>query len=344
MVLRCERTGTDDFRLPVALKVFSPEVYVCADDYESDMQRVASVAMRVAQLQSHQLLDIHNFIECDRVRVMVMEWVNGYDLSHLLNSKMLEALRSSVIGPLWAYLNDVVVASGPRQSRLKPGIAIQILKSCLAGLASLHRAGVVHGDIKPANIMLNRTGGVKLVDFGSAVDLEVARSRIAWTPTYAAPEILDGAAVSPRSDLASLGYVLIEMLSGRVLFEGNDSIETLRAKKLRVPSKLASLLPPDVARNRELVGLCRALVNPDPDRRMASAEEANIEWAAKVHRQLVKTGLDSEYENDLRVWVERLPTPNPAKNSTPEKTALRGAPASLPSNWTVLSRQSTVLD
>lgn len=338
VVFRCERGGADGFRLPVALKAFSPMVYEQVEDYEADMLRVSSVAMRVAGLQNHHLLDVHNFIEHNRIRVMVMEWVNGYDLHHLLRSKALGSLRARVSRHEWLHLNDVVITDGPQQARLKPGIAIQILRECLTGLASLHRAGVAHGDIKPANVMLNLTGAVKLVDFGSAVDLRAPESRIAWTPAYAAPEVLDGEPNSPQSDLASLGYVLVEMLSGHALFQQTDTIEKLRATKQYLPDRLEALLPPDVVRNKDLINLCASLIHPDPARRMESAEEANIIWAANLHRQLVKTDLDSEYANDLRIWVESMP---PAVAAEPGVVPARSS--SLRDNPSLLAAQSTIL-
>jgi serine/threonine-protein kinase len=338
VVFRCERAGVDDFRLPVALKAFSPEVYACADDYESDMRRIAAVSMRVALLQNHHLLDVYNFIEENQIRVMVMEWVNGYDLRQLLSKRSLELARARISDSRWSHLTNVVITSGPDTSRLKPGVAIEILRECLSGLASLHRAGVAHGDVKPANVMVNLAGNVKLVDFGSAVDMEEPGSRIAWTPAYAAPELLDGAPNSPQSDLASLGYVLVEMLSGATLFRATDSIEDLRAMKWELPERLRRILPPDVVRNKELMDLCFDLVNPDPSDRMGSAEEANIVWAANLHRQLVKTGLDSEYENDLRVWMESLP-PTVSNISEPDPTR-----SILAEGQSLMADQSTLVD
>lgn len=308
VVYHCERSGVDGFRLPIALKVFSPNTYATASDYTSDMTRMATVAMHVSQLQCHQLLDVHNFIEDDGIRIMVMEWVNGYDLRHLLNPTTLNWVGDHLSDTQQAQLNDVVITKGFHHSRLKPGIAIQILRESLTGLASLHRAGVAHGDIKPSNVMVNQTGNVKLVDLGSAVDIAKGGERLSWTPAYAAPEILDGAPKSAQSDLASLGFVLIEMLAGCRLFQEAASVDALRTAKQKLPGRLRGLLPRDVARNEDLVALCQELINPDPSKRISSAEEANLVRAADLHRQLVKTGLDSEYANDLRVLMERLPT------------------------------------
>ena len=163
-----ERQGTDRFTLPVALKIFSPEPYRDAEAYEEDMGRVAQVAARVALIQHDNLLDIHDFIAQDGIRVMEMEWLDGYDLRRLLTPEMLERTRERVSPERWEYVNNVILTAGPAQPRLKPGVAIQVLRECLAALAALHREGIVHGDLKPSNIMLKRTGNAKLIDIGSA--------------------------------------------------------------------------------------------------------------------------------------------------------------------------------
>ncbi len=85
---------------------------------------------------------------------------------------MLERVRQRVSNRRWDYINNVIVTAGGSQPRLKPGIAIAILRECLAALAALHREGIVHGDLKPSNIMLKRTGNAKIIDIGSAFDLD----------------------------------------------------------------------------------------------------------------------------------------------------------------------------
>jgi serine/threonine protein kinase len=303
-----ERQGADGFRLPVALKVFSPESYRDAQAYEEDMTRIAAVAARVALIQHDNLLDIHDFIAQHGLRVMEMEWVDGYDLRAVLTQRMLDRTRERVAIRHWRYVNNVILTQGPVQPRLKPGVAIQVLRECLAGLAALHREGIVHGDLKPANIMLKRTGDTKVIDIGSALDLNAAAARRMWSPLYAAPEVLDGAANSPQADLASLGYVLLEMLSGRPAFAGLTTYRELIDAKKHLDYRLKDMLPPEVSCNELLLHLCRRLVAADPAKRFANAQAADLDrkGAADFHRQLVKGDLASEYENDIRVWLEQI--------------------------------------
>ena len=114
-----ERQGTDGFTLPVALKVFSPRPYPDAAAYDDDMGRVARVAARVALIQHDNLLAIHDFFAQDGVRVMEMEWLDGYDLRRLMTPEVLEQTRESVRPERWEYINRVVVTEGPSQPRLQ---------------------------------------------------------------------------------------------------------------------------------------------------------------------------------------------------------------------------------
>ncbi len=303
-----ERQGADQFTLPVALKIFSPESYRDAEAYGEDMIRIARVAVRVALIQHDNLLDIHDFIEHDGLRVMEMEWVDGFDLREVLTRRMLERTREQVNARHFKYVKNVILTEGPVQPRLKPGVAIQVLRECLAGLAALHREGIVHGDLKPSNIMLKRTGDTKVIDIGSAIDVKNAAARRMWSPVYAAPEVLAGGENTPQADLASLGYVLIEMLAGRPPFVGLSTYRELIASKADLDQRLPDMLPPEVSCNDMLLHLCRRLVAADPTKRFDSAQAADLDrkGAADFHRQLVKGDLASEYENDIRVWLEQL--------------------------------------
>jgi len=308
VVYLSDRRGADGFTLPVALKVFSPERFSSEQGYDQAMQRIGKVACSVAKIQHDNLLDVQNFIERSRIRIMEMEWVDGYDLDRLLTPAMLTRVKQCVSNTRWEYINNVIVTAGPRRSRLKPGIAVAIIRQCLAGLAALHREEIVHGDLKPSNIMVKRAGNAKIIDMGSALELRNMPEQRTCTPQYAAPEMLERNEFSPSADLASLGYVLIEILSGRPLFAGLLTLGELLEAKWTLPQRLEQILPSDVTDSHLLLAICRRLIAPDPLLRYDSAEDADTgrNGLAEFQRTLVMGDLASEYENELRVWLEEL--------------------------------------
>jgi eukaryotic-like serine/threonine-protein kinase len=308
VVYLSERRGADNFTLPVALKFFSPETFADERSYREAMERMAQVSSRVAQIQHDNLLDVQNFIERNRIRILEMEWIDGYDLDSLLAPEMLERARAKVAPKRWDYINNVVATAGQGRIRLKPGMAVAIIREVLAGLAALHREEIVHGDIKPSNIMVKRTGNAKIIDIGSAIDLNNMPGDKTCTPQYAAPEILDREEITPRSDLASVGYVLVELLAGRPLFAGIREFSNLLEAKRELPQRLYKIMPREVTQSELLMMICRRLTAPDPTLRYATAEQADAghEGLAEFQRTLVRGDLASEYENELRVWLEEL--------------------------------------
>jgi len=303
-----EYRGTDGFTVPVAMKVFSPERYAGSRTYNEAMQRIASIAARVALIQHDNLLSVQNFFERSRIRVMMMEWVDGYDLRQLTAPRCLTLLDGRVSSQRWKYINEVIITEGPDFSRFKAGVAVAIVRECLAALAALHREGIVHGDVKPANIMLKRSGHVKLIDMGSAIDFNHPPRDRECTPLYAAPEVLEGLDSTPSSDLASVGYVLIELLSGTNPIRKQDKLGDLLQAKRELPSKLEQILPEEVVCNDLLMQFLHGLISPDPNRRFANAEAAvHVDTgAAAFHRQLIMSDMATEYDNDIRVWLEEL--------------------------------------
>ncbi len=240
IVFYSERHGADSFTVPFALKVFSPERYESVRSYDQAMARIARVAVKVAQIQHDSLLDVQDFYDRNHVRIMAMEWIDGYDLRYLLNNRRLEKIRERVSPQRWRDINNVLVTSGPCQPKMMPGVAVAIVRDCLAALAALHREEIVHGDIKPGNIMLKLTGRSKIIDIGSAYEIGDPPIVRACTPTYAAPEVLEGGESTPRSDLASLGYVLVELLSGKPLFSGKKNLKELLQAKRTIHLELAA--------------------------------------------------------------------------------------------------------
>jgi len=308
VVYLTELRGTDIFTLPAAVKIFSPERFEDERSYDEAMQRIARASASIAQIQHDNLLYVYNFVDRHRIRMMIMEWIDGYDLARLLVPDMLTRVRSRVSNRRWEYINQVIVTSGPAQPRMKAGVAVAIVRDCLNALAALHRHGIVHGDIKPSNIMLKRTGIAKIVDIGAAFEMRDPPPVRTCTLAYAAPEVLDNRETTPRSDLCSLGYVLIELLAGRQAFAGIRDMRELQEAKRALPLRLHEILPEEVLRCDLLCTFIRTMIAADPVKRFPSAEAAELlkEGAAAFHRQLVIGDLASEYGNDIRLWMEEL--------------------------------------
>jgi serine/threonine-protein kinase len=299
--------GSDGCSLPVAIKVFSPERFGSDTLYEAEMYNMAKITAKVANIQHDHLLVVRNWHTTNRIHFMSMEWIEGFDISQLLKQDMLDYLQKSVSPSRWRYINNVVVTGGTMHPRLMPGIAIPIIRECLAALGALHRIGIVHGDIKPSNIMLKQSGTAKLIDIGSAFEIEDRPPNRPYTLAYAAPEVLEGKEATPQSDIASLGYVLIEMLSGRRLFNANSELNGIEGRLL-LANQLHRILPPRVATSEVLMRFCRSLIAPDPKKRFENAEAADLfrDGAADFLRQLVKGDLACESEPEIRNWLNDL--------------------------------------
>jgi Tol biopolymer transport system component len=155
-----------------------------------------------------------------------------------------------------------------RRGPLPLAEALVVTRAALEGLAAAHAAGVVHGDLKPHNIMLAAGGRVVLMDFGVARAERASAGAISGTPLYAAPEQLAGGAIDKRADLFALGGVLHEMRGGRPPFPASTDWEAARGR-MRSPA-------PDVRDARRGVparvarAVARALA-PDPAARFADA-------------------------------------------------------------------------
>ena len=308
VVYLTHRQGTDGFELPIAVKIFTPERFNGEESYNKAMRLMAQVSSRVSKIQHNHLLDILNWIETNGIRLMEMEYIGGFDLNELLRNEMLDHIRARVNDREWQHLREVIVTHGHSHPRLKPGIAIAITQECLSALGALHREGIVHGDIKPSNVMLKRTGNAKIIDLGSAYELANPPDKTTCTPLYAAPEVLAGEKPTPLSDLASLGYLVIELLSGVVPFDPRSNHKDLLEAKHLLAQKLPNILPAEVVSNELLMNFCRKLVASDPAKRFQSAESANYlqDGAAGFQRQLVRGNLASSFDNDIRFWLSLL--------------------------------------
>jgi serine/threonine protein kinase/Tfp pilus assembly protein PilF len=161
-----------------------------------------------------------------------------------------------------------------RSKQLVVGTAIFIAKQICDGLAEAHRLGVVHRDLKPGNIMIDREGNAKIMDFGIARSISVkgitGAGVMIGTPEYMSPEQVEGKEVDQRSDLYSLGIILYEMLTGQVPFEGDTPFTIGVKHKSEIPKdprELNTQIPQDLNR---LVLKC---LEKDKEKRYQSAVE-----------------------------------------------------------------------
>lgn len=309
-VLLAERRGAASFRIPVALKFYSPAPFETLLRYDQEMERLAEVSAIVARIQDDHLVAVHTFDEEAGIFFLEMEWIDGFDLLHILRRDTLEVVQEAVTERRWANITERVITTGEVDCRLKPGMAVAILRECLAGIAALHRGGIIHCDLKPSNVMVKRTGQVKIIDIGSAFWLGRPPDGQPCTLEYAAPEVLAGFRATPQSDLASLGYMLIEMLSGSRPFAGLTWDQLIQAKQ-DVLERLPALLPLEEFQFSEsLIRLLRRLLHPDPRFRFPTAEDAELsdEGAAGFLRELIKSDLSDEYAAELRRWIAELET------------------------------------
>ena len=156
--------------------------------------------------------------------------------------------------------------------------------------------------------MIKRTGTKKIIDMDSSCVVDEQQPRLRGTPYYMAPEQLQGNPVRLRSDVASLGYVLIEMLTGRFLFRDAKDMRELLEAKLALPDRLETVLPAGVRDDPLLYGLISKMIAIDPAERFSDADDAELDrvGAVSFHRRLVKSDLDTEYTRELAWWMELL--------------------------------------
>jgi Tol biopolymer transport system component/predicted Ser/Thr protein kinase len=230
----------------VALKVLPPEHLA---DPESK-QRLMREARAASALNHPAVVTVYEIGSDRGVDYIAMELVDGQSLAQLIKAKRL---------PLPRALDHAIEIAG--------------------ALAKAHAAGIVHGDLKPANIMVTTDGRGKLLDFGLARRLRKAEDEttlatvggeIVGTPAYMSPEQAEGKAVDPRSDIFSFGAVLYEMTTGQRAFRGETTVSII-SSILRDEPKPASQLAADISRDLERT-ITRCL-HKDPEQRFQDVDD-----------------------------------------------------------------------
>ena len=149
--------------------------------------------------------------------------------------------------------------------------AIRVLRTVADALNHVHWVGILHGDLKPQNIMLGPGGVVKLLDFGVAHEMAQLVGPDTFRPgtlAYMSPEQLLGDALGPASDIYALGVVFYEMLTGRLPHAGTTVAELRMQRLLRPPIPVNWLRPPCP---RELAEVVARALHPEPAQRWPSA-------------------------------------------------------------------------
>jgi len=176
------------------------------------------------------------------------------------------------------FLEGSTLAATLRQHRrIAPRSVVWLGEQIVAGLGYAHERGIVHRDVKPANLLVTRDRTLKLMDFGVAKILEEARRRrtlIGGTPAYMAPEQAAGEAVDGRTDLYALGATFYELLTGKIPFGRGESAHREPGKDAPDPRSIANGVPDPLAE------LILAMLRVRPDERPASAADVGARLRA----------------------------------------------------------------
>jgi serine/threonine-protein kinase len=231
----------------VAIKVLNAEL----NDPEV-AKRFRAEAITVARLSHPGIATIYELFQHDGQWLMVMEFVRGETLEHMVE----------------------------RMGALSAQRSAELCMQALAALAHAHSMGVVHRDLKPANLMITETGAVKIMDFGIA---RVAGTEhltnagfMMGTPAYMSPEQVKGQEIDARADLYAMGVVFYRLTTGKLPFKGDTPFAMAQSQVNDPPTPVATLrsdLPPWV----EQVVL-RALQKA-PEQRFQSAVEFHEAFA-----------------------------------------------------------------
>lgn len=266
----------------IAIKVLH-ETY---SDDKALQDRFKQEARAAANLSHPNIVTVHDFGFDNGQLFIVMEHIPGRDLKTILRTR----------------------------GRYSVEEAIPLIVQACAGIGYAHRAGLVHCDIKPHNMIVTPDGRLKVTDFGIARALSTImpdeRADVVWgSPQYFSPEQAVGEPPSPASDVYSLGVVLYEVLTGALPFTAPTSEELARLHLEQPPIPPSEYIP-DIPPALEQIVL--KVLSKEPAARYRTADQ--------LGRVL------------LRFGTQRETAPNPALNLTPEVSTSYQKPDTQPSN------------
>src|SRR6266851_390095 len=254
----------------VAVKVIRPDLA----SHPEILRRFKQELILAREVTHRNVVRIFDLGQASGVRYITMEYVEGRDLRALLHEK----------------------------KKLTPEEAVPIFLQITAALEAAHSAGVVHRDLKPQNVMVDKEGRVYVMDFGVARSLETPgmtqTGALMGTPEYMSPEQAKGLKADARSDLFSLGIIFYEMLSGVSPFEADTAMATMfkRTRERAVPlAQAGSGVPVFLS---DIVSKCLEI---DPEQRYSSAR-AIIEDLEKWKSGTVRSAM-----NPAARWLKYAP-------------------------------------
>ncbi len=254
----------------VALKVLKPEVA----REEQFVQRFEREALTLASLQQENIIQVYAHHKDPRFQYFVMEYVDGVDLF------------------------DLMERCGPLPGEVAAVISLQTARA----LEHAHYRGIIHRDVKPANLMISYSGVVKLMDFGIArvPDSEelTQHGTGLGTPSYMSPEQVVGDHLDGRTDIFSLGSVLFQMLTGEKPFIADENETVLQ--KIRIqPTPNVRKLRPELPRSLERI-LLRCMQKRKDDRYRPTRELVRA-----FERFLSNRGIESENALLVNFFLEK---------------------------------------
>lgn len=248
----------------------------------AEIRRFRREAMTAGRLQHPNIVQVHEVGEWDGRHFFSMEFVEGQSLARLLQTQPLPADRAA------ACLEAVARATH-----------------------AAHLEGVIHRDLKPDNILIDRTQQPRLTDFGIARSIHADGTgtlpgSVLGTPSYMAPEQACGSLerIAPASDVYSLGAVLYEALTGRPPFRADSVLETLRQVLEEEPASPRSL---NRTVPRDLEVICLKCLAKEPQARYPTAEDFAEDLRRYQNREPIRARPVSALERAWR-WANRNPS------------------------------------